>query len=880
MSRLLNPNFIEGADTSINFATSYILGRSQTAQGLISGSSDVDYYQVQLLQGVTYTFALIGTGPNFMTDPILKLYNSSGSVVSSNDDSGVGYSALMTYRTNQSGTYYLDVRNLDPWAGQYGLSFSLGDKAVFDLPMGGAATFVDSYSWSDLGTSATVTYGFRSTGVGTEQSSSFTRLSASQIEAVDQALALWSDVANINFTKINSGGYTNQATMLFGNYSDPYDGAGAYAYYPGDASTGSIDGDVWLNLANGIDTTVSVGDWTFETILHEIGHAIGLSHPGDYNAGSGGRITYANSAQFVQDSNQYSVMSYFTGDYTGQFVTSNVSTPLMLDIYQLQLLYGTNTTTRSSDTRYGFNNDTGSSIYEFSLDDIPFYCIWDGGGTDSLDCSSYIVNQTIDLNAASFSSVGGGINNISIAYGAIIENAEGGLGSDTILGNDSDNNLIGHAGNDILNGGESDDTMIGGGGSDTYVVDSASDVVTETDSEVATGGIDLIQSSVTYTTSANVEHLTLTGTSNINATGNSLNNTLTGNIGNNTLNGGSGIDTMIGGLGNDTYIVDNALDVVTEGLSAGNDTIETTLNTYSLAATLLANIENLTFTGSGNATLTGNLLANTITGSSGNDTITGGAGTDNMSGDEGNDLFMVALATDHTNTETINGGDGTDEIRFSAIRNTTLTLSSNITNIESVSIGTAILGGAGTAAININANNVNNALNIIGNAGINKLTGTNFDDTLNGGLGNDTLNGGGGDDTLYGDVGLDLLSGGSGNDTFVFNTALHTKLNRDTIIDFSHADDTMALSQLMMGNLGNTGDGVLNAGQFKTSTGTKGIGTISSFDSDDFIIYNQTTGILYYDADGSGTVSAPIQIALIGTTTHPTDIDYTDFVIV
>jgi hypothetical protein len=90
MSRLLNPNFIEGADTSINFATSYILGRSQTAQGLISGSSDVDYYQVQLLQGVTYTFALFGTGLNFMTDPILKLQNSSGNIVASNDDSGVG----------------------------------------------------------------------------------------------------------------------------------------------------------------------------------------------------------------------------------------------------------------------------------------------------------------------------------------------------------------------------------------------------------------------------------------------------------------------------------------------------------------------------------------------------------------------------------------------------------------------------------------------------------------------------------------------------------------------------------------------------------------------------------------------------------------------
>ncbi|MFM5947398.1 MAG: calcium-binding protein, partial [Dolichospermum sp.] len=127
------------------------------------------------------------------------------------------------------------------------------------------------------------------------------------------------------------------------------------------------------------------------------------------------------------------------------------------------------------------------------------------------------------------------------------------------------------------------DTLIGGAGNDTYIVDNILDVVTE----ALNGGIDLIQSSVTYTLGDNVENLTLAGNTAINGTGNSLNNTITGNSGNNTLNGGLGIDTLIGGAGNDTYIVDNILDVVTEALNGGIDLIQSSV-TYTLGD----NVEN------------------------------------------------------------------------------------------------------------------------------------------------------------------------------------------------------------------------------------------------------------------------------------------------
>src|SRR5947207_9560752 len=130
--------------------------------------------------------------------------------------------------------------------------------------------------------------------------------------------------------------------------------------------------------------------------------------------------------------------------------------------------------------------------------------------------------------------------------------------------------------------------MAGRAGNGTYVGDVAGDVVTE----AAAAGTDLVQAAINYVLGAEVENLTLTGTANLNGTGNTLANTLTGNIGDNTLNGGAGTDTMKGGAGNDTYIVDATTDVVTELASEGTDPVQASA-TYTLAA----NVENLTLTG-------------------------------------------------------------------------------------------------------------------------------------------------------------------------------------------------------------------------------------------------------------------------------------------
>ena len=269
-----------------------------------------------------------------------------------------------------------------------------------------------------------------------------------------------------------------------------------------------------------------------------------------------------------------------------------------------------------------------------------------GAGADTLiggtGDDTYVVDNVGDVVTEALGE-GTDTVNSSVTY-TLAANVENlvltGTSSINGTGNTLANALNGNSGNNTLDGGAGDDTLIGGAGNDTYILDSAADVVTE----AASAGTDTVRAGFSYVLGANVENLVLTGTANINGTGNDLANSLTGNSSTNTLDGGAGADTLsggagadtlIGGTGDDTYVVDNLGDVVTEALGEGIDTVRS-----CVTHTLAANVENLVLTGTANINGTGNALANALNGNSGNNTLDGGAGDDTLIGGAGNDTYI------------------------------------------------------------------------------------------------------------------------------------------------------------------------------------------------------------------------------------------------
>ncbi|MEI6799659.1 MAG: M10 family metallopeptidase [Pseudomonadota bacterium] len=253
--------------------------------------------------------------------------------------------------------------------------------------------------------------------------------------------------------------------------------------------------------------------------------------------------------------------------------------------------------------------------------------------------------------------------------------------------------------------------------------------------------------------------------------------------------------------------------------------------------------------GSGADFITGNAAKNTLTGGDGADTLVGGADADTLYGGEGNDVFVISSLADFTTGEVVRGEGGADELRFAATTSGTITLS-NMVTIESVVIGTgtgATAVATGTANLSVNAAAyTGNGLTMVGNAGANTLTGTALADNISGGSGYDVLIGGTGADTLIGGAGNDSLTGGGDADVFVFNFVSGT----DHVTDFVHRIDHIQLSTAVMG-LGSAG--TLSADAFYAGS--------AAHDATDRIIYKQSTGVLFYDSDGTGSKAA-VQIGV------------------
>ncbi|MEX2648192.1 MAG: M10 family metallopeptidase, partial [Alphaproteobacteria bacterium] len=497
--------------------------------------------------------------------------------------------------------------------------------------------------------------------------SSFT---AAQKVAARFALQKWANVANVTFTEIPDtgdflGNGKGRGDINFRNEAIPDINMLAYAFFPlGEKPrSNELSGDVHVNSRVKANfNEIGVHEQGLFTLMHELGHSLGLGHPND------GSVTLPAP----EDNDRFSIMIDFVGK--GVFADAGVfpSTPMLYDILAIQHLYGANTSFNKSNTTYTFDDD-----------DVVYETIWDAGGKDTISVAGSTFRAIIDLRAGKFSSVvgspdgsGAASKNLAIAFGVTIENATGGSKDDVIVGNGSsnklkgsggddtlssasgDDSLIGGTGNDTLDGGAGRDRLLGGPGDDTYVVGSNKDVIVESTG----GGVDNILSTISRTLDAHVENMTLLGNGNLNAIGNTLANSITGNSGqnaiqsregddvlaggagndsllggsgNDTLDGGAGSDKLVGGTGNDTYRLGNANDRIDELPGQGIDTVLSSV-TYKLSS----DVENLTLTGAGAVSGTGNDESNDIRGNSGANLLRGMGGNDTLSGGTGNDQLI------------------------------------------------------------------------------------------------------------------------------------------------------------------------------------------------------------------------------------------------
>jgi Ca2+-binding RTX toxin-like protein len=518
------------------------------------------------------------------------------------------------------------------------------------------------------------------------------------------------------------------------------------------------------------------------------------------------------------------------------------------------------------DVLSSIENLTGSAFNDTLEADAGNNVLNGGAGVDTLLYVNAAAGVSVSLATTAAQNTGGaGTDTVSL-----FENLTGTAFADTLTGSSTANALAGGVGDDSLVGGAGADTLTGGVGDDTYSVDNAGDVIVENPGE----GFDVVLSAATYTLSANLENLTLTGAGSISGTGNAGANVITGNTGNNSLAGLGGADTLSGGDGIDTasYALSSAAvnvslarasaaggdaegDVLSgiENLtgSAFNDTLEgdggnnlliggngfDTLSYAHAAAGVTISLLLSTAQATGGAgvdsvtqfenvigsafadTLTGNTAANSLTGGAGDDSLVGGANSDTLTGGAGDDTYSVDGASDILIE---NPGEGLDQVLASA----TYTLAANVENLTLT--GTAAISGTGNAAGNV----------IIGNTGANILAGLGGADTINGGDGLDTasyaastsavaislatatasggdaqgdvltnienLTGSGFDDTLEGDGGNNVLAGGAGVD----------------MLSYAHAAAGVSVNLALSGAQATGGAGMDTVNLFENLTGS------------------------------------------------------------
>ncbi|THD84999.1 hypothetical protein E7811_04555 [Aliigemmobacter aestuarii] len=501
-----------------------------------------------------------------------------------------------------------------------------------------------------------------------------------------------------------AGGYrltVSQSPLLAGitfTNSDPEGGAFSISDLEGDRIVASLV----MVESNWDFDPVSINSYWFQTYMHEIGHALGLGHAGDYN----GDAIWGRDDKFADDSWQTTIMSYFSQEDNPNVNASYAFTltPMMADIEAIRLLYGDSIRAYHGNTVYGANSNVGgylgrvfAAIFDgASASQRDFIrnpwtmTIFDTGGRDRIDVSTLSNNAKIDLAPGAASSVAGLRNNLLIARDVVIEEARTGAGDDRLIGNAAANRLsagagrdtlTGGLGNDTLTGGSGNDVLNGGGGRDTVVYAGAGSVRVDLGRGVASGtghGSDRLDSIEKVTGGRRGDVLT----------GDDAANVLSGQAGADTLRGGGAADTLVGGAGNDILNGGRGRDTARfeGGADIRVDLARSDRQVTGQGGDRLTGIENLV-SGRGDDVLRGDGGANRLAGNAGNDRLFGRGGNDTLIGGQQADRLVGGAGDDR-----VTGGAGSDRFVFTAGRDI---VTDHQLGIDTLAVSRALWTGRG-----------------------------------------------------------------------------------------------------------------------------------------------------------------------------------------